>query len=59
MGKWCYRTDCNCLDPSVYSEFDTEEQAEKHIRECHPDRKMMLLVPVERCDCEHPRHKKR
>ena len=57
-SKWCYRTDCNCLDPAVYTEFDTEEEAEEHIRKDHPDKKMILLVPVERADCGHPRHTK-
>ena len=58
-SPWCYRTDCNCLDPAVYSEFDSEEAAERHIRMKHPDKKMMLLVPVERATCEHPRHERK
>ena len=58
-SEWCYRTDCDCKSPGSYSEFDSEEAAERHIRKSHPDRKMMLLVPVERATCEHPRHERK
>ena len=62
--QWCYRTDCDCVYPASgpsggsYSEFDTEEEAEKHIRTKHQDTPMMFIVPVEFSECNHPRHHK-
>lgn len=58
MGKICYRVNCECLYPGYHSEFDSSEEAEEHIRTEHPHIPMMLVVPVDRHECNHPRHKK-
>jgi len=58
MGDKCYRVNCNCLSPGFYSEFDTRAEAQEHIKVEHPDTYVVyLVVPVDRFECQHPRHK--